>query len=524
MKEKLLKYILPAALYVLFFLAMAVFIREKRNYHLDEILTFTLSNNTYDSYISVYPEYNVRYDDPESVWLDRMTVRPGEGFNYKNVWERQAMDTHPPFYYVLIHTVSSFMPGRYSKWIGGGVNIFLALLSLFVFRKLLAKFIRNRVFGLVASCAFCFSAGVLSNVTYFRMYVMAMLFVLSVSFIYVCGLWERGRKFYVSLFLVSVAGALTHYYFLIYLFFISLAFGIFLLIKKQWKDVGLLAGVMALAGVAAYLIFPSIVAHSVGGGYRGNEVIANLKQSSLWVMMKECFAIVDKQLFSGYFILLIAISAVLTLIGIVFNWTSGRKDPFMTTEFEKHYAWIMLWFATVLYFVTVSKVTIFVMDRYFFPIYGVAIILFATALYTAFRRIAGEKIAIVMMALLLLVTTFKEFRTSFYYLYRSTQTLLDAAETHSDSDCIFVTGETIDITPAMCEVSKYNSVTFISRYEFNETIDSVDADPSKGLVVVAGQNVNIEEVAQKLYEKYPTLTGYDFLGAHSYTTSFYFHN
>ena len=169
MKEKLLKYILPAALYVLFFLAMAVFIREKRNYHLDEILTFTLSNNTYDSYISVYPEYNVRYDDPESVWLDRMTVRPGEGFNYKNVWERQAMDTHPPFYYVLIHTVSSFMPGRYSKWIGGGVNIFLALSSLFVFRKLLAKFIRNRVFGLVASCAFCFSAGVLSNVTYFRM-------------------------------------------------------------------------------------------------------------------------------------------------------------------------------------------------------------------------------------------------------------------------------------------------------------------------------------------------------------------
>ena len=240
-------------------------------------------------------------------------------------------------------------------------------------------------------------------------------------------------------------------------------------------------------------------------------------------MRKECFAIVDKQLFGGYFVLLIGISAALTLIGRVLNWVPNEKVITETTELEKHYAWIMLWFATVLYFVTVSKVTIFVMDRYFFPIYGVAIILFTTALYVAFRRIGGERLAAAGLFIVLLVTTFSQFRTSFYYLYRSTQTLLDAAEAHSDADCVFVTGEVIDITPAMCEVSKYNSVTFISRYEFNEMIGSVDVDPDNGLVVVAGQNVNIDEVAQKICEKYPMLTGYDCLGAHSYTTSFYFH-
>ena len=52
-----------------------MFIREKRNYHLDEIDTFVLANDTYDSEIIVVPEPDHTYDDVEGVWLDRMTVR-----------------------------------------------------------------------------------------------------------------------------------------------------------------------------------------------------------------------------------------------------------------------------------------------------------------------------------------------------------------------------------------------------------------------------------------------------------------
>lgn len=378
MKKKIY-LILTILLYSGFVMAMVLLIREKKNYHLDEVLTFVLANDTYDTSIIVSPDYYHRYDDPSAVWTDRITVQEGKRFDLKNVWEKQAADNHPPFYYVLINAVSSLMPGKYSKWIGGGINIFLGLLALFFFGRLAKRLIDDELFVLIASGAFALSAGVLSSVTYFRMYLMAMLFVILLSIVLTDGLKKRDYKLYIKLFLVSVAGTLTHYYFFIYLFAACLIFGIYLVIKKEWKSVLAFIGTMALSGGAVYLIFPGIIRQTIGGGYRGNEVLDNLKHSSFFYMIKQCFKVVDDQLFGGLFLIFMGLSAAILVVGLII-----RKKK---TAFDEVYKWILLWGASLIYFIAVSKVTVYIVARYYFPFYGTVILMFVATLYMAIETV-----------------------------------------------------------------------------------------------------------------------------------------
>lgn len=524
MKKKNVFIVLTVILYIGFALTMVLLIKEKRNYHLDEVLTFVLANNTNDSSIVVIPEADYKYNNPADMWIDRITVQPGHRFDFRNVWEKQAADNHPPFYYVLINVVSSLIPGRYTKWIGGSINILLGLLALFFFGKLARRLIDDDLFVLISSGAFALSAGVLTAVTYYRMYLMAMLFVIMASIVFLDGLNKRNFSFYLKLFLVSIAGTLTHYYFFIYLFVISLAYGIFLIIKKEWKHILFFIVTMAAAGSAVYLIFPGIIRQTVGGGYRGGEVISNFGLSDLPDRIKQGYAIVDGQLFGGLFTVVIIASLVLLILSLIFH----RKESVGINEV---YKWIMLWGSGILYFIIISKVTVYMVDRYFFPTYGILILMYTATLFLALNCTMGAvkgkvslKIPMIIVLIAVLgLTTFKNFRTSFYYLYRSEQTFLDEAKQHNDSDCLYIYNASIQITPGFVEASNYGSVTF-KPYSESLNLDNMDINTSNGLVVIAGNGCDVDVIAEQIKEKWPELNAYYCYGGHSYTNSFYFYD
>lgn len=67
------------------------------------------------------------------------------------------------------------------------------------------------------------------------MYVMFMCEVTWLTWLFLRWQGEECKRFYVLVALLSVAGVLTHYYFLIYLCFISVFYGISLLLKKEYK-------------------------------------------------------------------------------------------------------------------------------------------------------------------------------------------------------------------------------------------------------------------------------------------------
>lgn len=59
----------------------------------------------------------------------------------------------------------------------------------------------------------------------------------------------------------SITGALTHYYFIVYLFFLCIAFGIYLLLCKRYRDVIVFILSMAGSGSIAVMIFPNMIKH-----------------------------------------------------------------------------------------------------------------------------------------------------------------------------------------------------------------------------------------------------------------------
>ena len=57
------------------------------------------------------------WNSPED-FNEYLAVSPDDRFDYAQVYENQIIDaSHPPLYYALVHTVCSFFPGVFSKWL-----------------------------------------------------------------------------------------------------------------------------------------------------------------------------------------------------------------------------------------------------------------------------------------------------------------------------------------------------------------------------------------------------------------------
>lgn len=102
---------------VLLLILMAVLtyhvIAQKDNLNIDEVLNYELANGT--NGWSLASEDGMAYSDGEP-FFEKMVVHEDSGFSYADVWKNQASDTHPPFYYALLHTICSFFPEKFSIW------------------------------------------------------------------------------------------------------------------------------------------------------------------------------------------------------------------------------------------------------------------------------------------------------------------------------------------------------------------------------------------------------------------------
>ena len=97
----------------------------------------------------------------------------------------------------------------------------------------------NKIYKELLSVAFILSAGILSAVSFFRMYIMAMCWVTVLVYLYIREV-ERKQfrtQFFVATYVVTLLGALTHYYCIVFAVLISIVYSIYLLVHKMWKKV-----------------------------------------------------------------------------------------------------------------------------------------------------------------------------------------------------------------------------------------------------------------------------------------------
>lgn len=386
---------------VLWLLQMAAafwFCTQKQGFHEDEFYTYYSTARTNGFYVE------------DGKWMERdeyrneFVVLPGERFQYGLVKQVQSWDVHPPMYYWVFHTVASFVPGVFSKWTGLSVNLFFHGINLILLTYLsyLAAG-RDERLPFFVTFVYGFSPASMSGVVFIRMYEMLTTFVLLTAILHVRVMVreeEGGRvtgKTFLAMAAVTYVGFLTQYYYCIFLFFLAIAFCVWLMLRDRniWNCLryGIFQGV---AFVLAYLTYPSFPGQMFKGqrGAQATENFFNL--SNTFERLQFFWDLMNRYVFGGLLGLMLLFLAAGAVAMRLQNGRGERKRAGLrwresaektrnaqsrqpAEETASHGAsFYMLLFAAAGYFLTVSKTALLLggtSNRYQLPIYGIAALL-----------------------------------------------------------------------------------------------------------------------------------------------------
>lgn len=520
-------------LYLVFIVLMIIVISLKSNYYIDEIYSYGLSNYTGDG-INITFEYDKTYTPGASVFWDYMEVQSGERFDYSSVWTNQTNDVHPPLYYAALHTICSVFPNTFSKWYAGIINMVSALLVLFVMRKLIRLLTESKYILTMISFSFVALTGILLAVSYFRMYVMAMLWVTLLAYLFAEQVDEKQNfKFYGFIYAVTVAGALTHYYVIVYAFLISCVYGSYLLWNERIKETLFFCVTMALAAGTSVAVFPAMIEHMFFG-YRGTEAIDNLivgRNGGYWESLKIFFTLLNQQVFGNLLGYILIGLAILTAVRYSEKDLRGEggfvpEDGIslgMERKIKIRYALLLI--PCFLYFMLVAKMSFVTADRYIVPVYAVCfagVICMTYKVLEYFLKNKAFLIGSIVMSALLIGGSYAS--SGWLYLYRDSRPFLAEAEAKSNYDCICVfEGDSWLLLPEFAEYCNYKSITFITLEELNKDGIHRLASPDGIVVSFVGYSYNLDEAVQKLVQE----NGYEGctkLGTFGFDNTYFLHN
>ena len=361
------------------------FCMQKQGFHYDEYYSYYSSNVTF----GLAPT-NREWKDVAEI-ASEFVVREGEGFRYGLVKTMQSFDVHPPLYYMILHTICSFFPGVFSKWFGLGLNLglfvvcywLLAYLSYHVFHK-------KKEMALITCLLFGFQVGVLSGITFIRMYMLLTMWCL-LAMIWHIPTWNGKMRFTIKntivLWALVTLGFLTHYYFAVFLFFLAAYTCLYnWWIKKDFKG-SVIYGVVVCAGMAtAVLYYPSCLSH-IFRGYRGTEATGAFFDLDNTVFRIRFFTdLMNQSVFGGALWILLV---VLILLYVTVRFQNKNRKSFMSAISE-HQGVAQIAFVTVGYFLVVAKTALLNAEeanRYELPIYGFCMMLMVAAVFSLLSKL-----------------------------------------------------------------------------------------------------------------------------------------
>ncbi|MFA9379245.1 MAG: hypothetical protein ACERKZ_21240 [Lachnotalea sp.] len=441
---------------------------EKTNYHIDEIFTFGLANNTSGITMTL----------PEGELLDRsmlnqyVTVDSSHRFDYSNVWANQTTDVHPPFYYTLIHTISSFFPDKFVIMGGIGLNILCSVIITILIFFITIELVQNEILSLSLSAVWAVSLANMTFIVFMRMYMMLALFIIAITLLHIRYISQKLTfQFYLGVVLLSIAGTLTQYYFLIYLFFLCFIFSISLLINKYFKHALYYLLSLGIAGIGAIFIFPGML-HHIFSGYRGKESFSNImKTSNTLVRIKGYYKIINKELFNQ---LLPVLLIILAIIFFIFLFTNRNMLNWKHIVFSKYN---LLLFPSLFYFIVVSKISVSITDRYMMPIFPVLLIIVISALtYLSSRVISKNYIILAEACFFVFISALGLVQNrNITYLYKETAPLVQFAKENKDSDVLVVYDSPWQLNYVYEELAQYEHIRVMSQFDLFKFKDIIDS-------------------------------------------------
>ena len=258
-------------IFILLILAINVFmilnyIDKKDIYHPDEIWSYAHSNSSQGAFLapnidSFFVDYN---NELHYKWFEQkqlknyVSVQLDERFRYKHIWENLAKDVHPPLYYVILHTISSFFVDGFSKWYAGVINIVAFIVSFFVLFKIAKGIIKDEVIAFVGVSLWAFSYANMGIAMYLRMYMLLLMFFSILMYETLEFIKDKKgiRLFYIFVF--SLLSFLVHYNAIISIFCLFFLTSAVFIYRKDFIILWQYCLVFLFACVALWVIVPSI--------------------------------------------------------------------------------------------------------------------------------------------------------------------------------------------------------------------------------------------------------------------------
>lgn len=467
--------IILAVLIAVSLIISSVYMFTKQGYHEDELLTYNLANSS--KQLSVDGGWNT-YDD----FNEYLSVSPDNRFDYAQVYQNQIIDaSHPPFYYTLVHTVCSFFPSVFNKWLAYSINIFAMAGVLILLFKIGKRVTGSNLYALLATGAYALSIACITTTIYLRMYATLTFFVLAFLNMSL-RLYDKKNtvniKDCILLAVIVMFGVLTQYYFILFAGLIGLVFLVFKIKEKCVKDlVKYIVSALLGAGVAL-CIYPFIIANVLGGnrGLGSLEFSIDFITIVTYVIYKLCtyIEVLSKDLFLGQ-IWLFALCAVCAVgFGVYFRFIKkkklGRKAMFIVVP-------------TLVYFIGISLLSPFNSDRYVMASLPLVAMMFTFAFIKIFELFKNEKLRLVLPISIVLAGAIGFMTVTPYYTYGKT----NLYEPKTDR-CIFVGTAMLEWNKCIDKLMQYDEAMIIQTSEMSRTLfDELEAFANSRGVITNGK-------------------------------------
>ena len=193
-------------------------------------------------------------------WFNYITVQPNERFSFNNVYRNQSLDCHPPFYYFLVHFICSLFPNKFSLWYGYIINIIAFIITQFFIFKLSFLLLKSSNYSIAVVLFFGFTMAALNTYIYIGSYSMLTMFTVIIT--YLCSIIINNSsldsKLSISLFVVVLLGFLTHHYFALYFFPLSVGLVFNFVKKNNYKLIIKYSSLTISAFILYYIYFPYV--------------------------------------------------------------------------------------------------------------------------------------------------------------------------------------------------------------------------------------------------------------------------
>ena len=359
---------------------------NKSYIHMDE--AYSLGLASYDKVEIQDNEdfYNTWHDG--KYYEDYLCVNDDEIGQYKQVYENQNNDVHPPLYYLILRFAMGFHKNSYSKWPGIIINMiiyaFVTIFMYLILNKILKDKYKYKEKSAIIAMVSSLVLASITNVIYIRMYALSTLNVLITTYLHLILLEKKEVNYKLLTFIgvSALAGSLTHYYYLFYLAMIFIMFAIKYIKEKRYKELIAYTVTMCIAGVTSLIIFPYSIKH-LFFGYRGQGALSKLTQISAFLKsIKMYIKKFNRHAFNGLLFILLAL-----IVGLGIYKKVNKKKIFENkNQYIKYIA-----IPTAFYTLLVSLSAPWIELRYIMPVCGLVFILIIYLLENVLENIFNEK-------------------------------------------------------------------------------------------------------------------------------------